>query len=142
ARDFATHVLSGWERRRLVTDPIQMRNLAGQTAIISGALGDIGGAIARELAARGADVALGDLHQPEMATAALAAISEIGVRARYDRVDVTDFSRVEKWISDIAAEWGRPASLIIPNAAVVTVSSVGEITAEQWQREISVNLHG
>ncbi len=119
-----------------------MKNLAGQTAIISGGLGDIGGAIARELAGRGADVALGDLHEPELATAALARISETGARVRYDRVDVTDFCRVEKWIADVAAEWGRPASLIIPNAAIVTVSPVGEITVEQWRREIEVNLHG
>lgn len=110
--------------------------------MISGGLGDIGRALAHELAGRGADVALSDLHQPEEAGEALASLRELGVRARYDRVDVTDPEQVEAWVESVATEWERSPSLVIPNAAVVTVSSVAGITSGEWQREIAVNLHG
>ncbi|MEX2381789.1 MAG: SDR family oxidoreductase [Opitutales bacterium] len=119
-----------------------MKDLIGQTAIVSGGMGDIGGAVGRELAGRGADVALSDLHRPEQAEEALAKLTELGVGARYDQVDVADSKQVEAWVEAVNGEWGRPPSLIIPNAATVTASSIGEITAEQWQKEININLHG
>lgn len=119
-----------------------MKGFEGETAMISGGLGDIGRAIALELAGGGADVALGDILQPEQADEALAAVKALGVRARYDRVDVADPDQVEAWVESVSGEWERPPSLIIPNAAIVTTSSVGEITSREWEREIAVNLNG
>lgn len=119
-----------------------MKNLSGQVAIVSGGLGDIGEAIALELAGRGADVALSGQHGAEEAKEVLAMIQAFGVRARYDRVDVTDAEQVERWVTSVAREWGKPPSLIVPNAATVTVSPIGEMTSEQWRQEIAVNLHG
>lgn len=119
-----------------------MKNLTGQTAIISGGLGDIGEAIARELAGRGADVALSGRREPGEANELLAELEALGVRARYDRVDVCDPRQIEAWVESVTVEWSRPPSLIVPNAATVTVSSIGEIAADRWQQEIAVNLHG
>jgi NAD(P)-dependent dehydrogenase (short-subunit alcohol dehydrogenase family) len=119
-----------------------MKNLAGQVAIISGGLGDIGEAIARELAGRGADVAMSGRRRAEAAGDFLSELRGMGVRARYEPVDVADPKQVERWVDSVASEWGKPPSLIIPNAATVTVSSVAAITPEEWQQEIAVNLHG
>jgi glucose 1-dehydrogenase len=119
-----------------------VKNLSGQVAIISGGLGDIGEAIARELSGRGADVALSDLRPADKADGTLAALGKLGVRARYDRVDVADATQVERWVESVANDWGKPPSLVIPNAATVTVSSIASITPEEWQQEIAVNLHG
>jgi glucose 1-dehydrogenase len=121
---------------------MQTGNLAGQTAVISGGLGDIGMAIAMELAGRSADVALSDLHPPEQADSSLERLRMSGVRARYDRVDVTDPGQVDQWLDAVAEDWQCPPSLIIPSAATITVGSAASLSAEAWRREIDVNLHG
>lgn len=115
--------------------------LNGQTAIISGALGDIGRAIALELAARGADIALGDIAPTENAAGVLQSVRELGRKARYDGVDVSNAQAVNTWVENVSEELGAP-NLIIPNAAIVTLKTTLEISPEEWAREISINLNG
>jgi NAD(P)-dependent dehydrogenase (short-subunit alcohol dehydrogenase family) len=110
-------------------------------ALISGGLGDIGRAIALELAGRGASIAIGDLAESGRAEEFLKAVRALGVRARYDRVDVSDAQAVQQWVDSAAADLGPP-TLIIPNAAVVTFADSQTITPEQWDRELRVNLNG
>lgn len=116
-------------------------NLKGQTAIISGALGDIGRAIALEFASRGADIALGDILPEERAEDLLATIRATGRRARYDSVDVADAQSVRFWVDRVEADLGAP-DLIIPNAAIVTLKNTIDITPEEWVRENAINLNG
>lgn len=116
-------------------------NLSGQTALISGGIGDIGRAIARELAVQGADIALCDLCPASDAEPFLAELRALGRRARYSAVDVSDASAVQQWVRDIESTLGVP-TLIIPNAAQVTQADVRQLTAEQWSRELRVNLDG
>lgn len=116
-------------------------NLKGQTAIISGALGDIGRAIALELAGRGADIALGDIAPEENATGVLQSLRSLGHKARYDCVDVSNAKAVGDWVANVEAELGTP-SLIIPNAAIVTLKNTIEVSPEEWARELSINLNG
>jgi len=117
------------------------KTLVDQVAIISGGIGDIGRAIAIELARRGAHVALGDLREPDEAQKTLEALRELGVRARYDRVDVSQAAEVEAWVKAVEQDLGT-ASLIIPNAAIVTIAGIREVTAQQWRRELEINLDG
>jgi len=99
-------------------------------AAISGGLGDIGLAIAEELRAAGAEVALADLapHSTE--------------GDFYGPVDVTDPVAVENWFDAVTKKFGRVPNLIIPNAATATFKRYGELTSEEWRREIDVNLNG
>lgn len=119
-----------------------MPTLGGQVAIISGGLGDIGRAIALELARRGAAIALGDLHAsadgpPEF----LEAMHRANVPVRYDRVDVADSKAVASWFHAVESDLGTP-TLIIPNAARVTLADCRAIEPEQWSDELRVNLDG
>jgi NAD(P)-dependent dehydrogenase (short-subunit alcohol dehydrogenase family) len=118
-----------------------MERLAGRVAIISGGLGDIGRAIGREIARSGADIALGDVLEDVRASGLLRELRQMGRRARYDRADVADAEAVSAWIRAVEADLGAP-DLIIPNAAVVTLAGIRDITPEQWAREIQVNLNG
>lgn len=118
-----------------------MSNLSGHVAIISGGLGDIGRAIARELAARGADIAVGDILSEDKAQPLLEEIRAMGCRAHYDRVDVSDAAAVRNWVAAVEADLGVP-DLIIPNAAIATLADIRAITPEQWDRELRVNLYG
>jgi NAD(P)-dependent dehydrogenase (short-subunit alcohol dehydrogenase family) len=113
----------------------------GSVAIISGGLGDIGQAIALELARRGADIAVCDLLEPQRAEALRVEVEALGRRLRYDRVDVSDALAVARWVMAVEAELGV-ANLIVPNAAIVTQADSRAITPEQWSRELRVNLDG
>jgi len=114
--------------------------LQGQTAIVSGGLGDIGRAIALELAARGADVAIGDVSasSPEPLRKR---IEGLGRRFRFDRVDVSDAQAVARWITDLETSFALP-TLIVPNAAIVDIRPLEKLDAAYWRRELSVNLDG
>lgn len=120
---------------------ISMESLHNHVAVISGGLGDIGRAIAQELARRGAAIGLCDLQEPEGAELLLADLRALGVNARYDRVDVADAHAVRQWIADVEAALGVPTLLIV-NAAIVTLADIRTVTPEQWEREIQVNLNG
>src|SRR5262245_8708738 len=93
--------------------------LAGQIAIISGGLGDIGRAIARELATHGADIALGGLQPAVETEEFLNELRALGRRASYDLADVADAAASAVWVQRVETSMGTP-TLIIPNAAQVT----------------------
>jgi NAD(P)-dependent dehydrogenase (short-subunit alcohol dehydrogenase family) len=118
------------------------KSLHNQVAIISGGLGDIGRAIALELASRGADIAVGDIREEVEAEPFLKSLrDEHAIRARYDRVDVADANEVGQWVRAVESDLGT-ATLIIPNAATVTLAGIREVTPDQWARELAVNLNG
>jgi NAD(P)-dependent dehydrogenase (short-subunit alcohol dehydrogenase family) len=118
-----------------------MRPLENKTAIISGGLGDIGRAIAREFACLGANVGIAGRRGPAHATQDLASLRELGVRACYHYVDVADAASVQNWIDEVERELGTP-SLIVPCAATVTRRGVREVTPAEWTAELGTNLDG
>ncbi len=112
--------------------------LHGQVALISGAAGDIGAAIARALSALGADCALGDV---EDCATAVAAVRSTGRRCRGDRVDVGDEHAVAAWVLACADDLGTP-TLIVPNAAVATKTESLAVGGDEWRRQLRVDLDG
>jgi glucose 1-dehydrogenase len=117
------------------------KTLEHRVAVISGGLGDIGTAIALELARRGAHIALGDIRPADDAAPALRKLAELNVRSRYDRVDVSRADEVNQWIDAVEQNLGI-ADLVIPNAAIVTLAGIRDLAAEQWSRELQINLSG
>ena len=115
-------------------------SLHDHIAIISGGLGEIGRAMAIEFAARGADGDVGDTRDASAAHP-LARIRGAGRRAKYDHVDVSDALAVQNWVQAVEADLGPP-TLIIPNAAIVHVAPLPQLTPEVWRRELAVNLDG
>lgn len=112
-----------------------------KTVILSGGLGDIGRAVALEFARHGAAIGIGDILPETSATNFLKEIEQLGVLALYSQVDVTDAQAVQRWIVDVENNLGV-ASIIIANAATVTLGGIHSITADQWARELRVNLDG
>ena len=115
--------------------------LKNQIALISGGLGDIGRAIAHELASCGADIAIGDIKEEQEAAPFVVSLRELGSKVVYTKVDVSDPKSVDEWISTIAHDLGVP-TLIIPNAAIVRISNIREINVEDWNQQLLVNLSG
>jgi NAD(P)-dependent dehydrogenase (short-subunit alcohol dehydrogenase family) len=116
-------------------------NLTGQIAIISGGLGDIGRAIALELARHGAHVALGDILADDAATSFLKSLNDLGVRARYERADVSDASQVKAWIDAVEKDMGAP-TIAIPNAAIVSAALSMTVDPQRFSQEMRVNCDG
>jgi len=110
-------------------------------AIISGACGDIGRAVAFELARRGASLGLSDVVEPGEADSLLRDVRALGRSARYDRVDVTDAQAVECWVRSIEQGVGD-IKWVVASAATVTIAGAMHVTPEQWRRELDINLNG
>lgn len=102
-----------------------------QIAVVTGAAGSIGAAIADHLAALGARVAGSDA----------AAKPSTGDRRRMDKVDVTRSSEVDGWIDRITADWGPPTIGIVC-AGITRAGRLHELTDADWSEVLAVNLDG
>jgi NAD(P)-dependent dehydrogenase (short-subunit alcohol dehydrogenase family) len=118
-----------------------MGELTGQVAIISGGLGDIGRACAIELARRGADVAVGGRHDGGRADPLRTKIEAFGRRFRFDLVDVAAADAVNDWVQRVEEDLGTP-DIVIPNAAIVEIVPLAELTTAIWQKHLDINLTG
>src|SRR5438309_1762110 len=114
--------------------------LEGQVAIVTGSGQGIGKAIALRFAREGADVGVLDSNG-ETAAATGEEIRGLGRRATVAVADVSDVRAVQGALSDIAAQLGR-LDVLVNNAGVEKRAPFLEITAEDWQRQLAVNLSG
>lgn len=115
-------------------------NLTGKTAVVTGGARGIGFAVARALAAEGADVALLDLLDSVQESAARIA-DEFGVRAVGLHLDVTDQDATAAAFARIGDELGVPQILFTAAGIEINGDSV-DVTAQHWRKVIDVNLTG
>ncbi|HUC00025.1 MAG TPA: SDR family NAD(P)-dependent oxidoreductase [Solirubrobacterales bacterium] len=79
----------------------------GRVAIVTGAGGALGGAVARALGREGATVALGYRSSEDLAKAALADVEAAGGRGHAAPIEVTDEGSVAGFVADVAERYGR-----------------------------------
>lgn len=110
--------------------------LEGKVTMVTGAARGLGRAVARLYAMEGAVVYALDMLTDEVETLA----SEPGdVRPR--RMDVTDAEDVASVVGAIEAEAGR-IDVLVNNAGIIFFKPVEEVSVEDWDRLLSVNLRG
>jgi NAD(P)-dependent dehydrogenase (short-subunit alcohol dehydrogenase family) len=114
--------------------------LQDKVAVVTGAAHGIGRASAKALAAEGARVVLGDVDEPEGATA-VRAIVDAGADAAFRRTDVTRMDDVVALVGTAIERWGR-VDVMFNNVGVAIGGSAGEMSEEEWQRVLDVNLSG
>ncbi|HDH24795.1 MAG TPA: SDR family oxidoreductase [Actinobacteria bacterium] len=114
--------------------------MASDTAIISGASGGIGSAVATRLAARGIAVGLLDLD-PEPSTAAAAKITSNGGTAWAGPLDTTDPESIERALDLVEGALG-PVSYVVTAAGVIKKAPFLGLGVDAWNRTIGVNLTG
>ncbi|MBY0280006.1 SDR family oxidoreductase [Candidatus Binatia bacterium] len=114
-----------------------MRGLDGKVALVTGAAGGIGRAIALRLAEEGVGVAATDLD--EGAVREVARVARGMVMAL--RLDVTDPATIQEAVAECERALG-PLDVLVNNAGWDKVEPFVESTVETWDRLIAINLKG
>jgi meso-butanediol dehydrogenase/(S,S)-butanediol dehydrogenase/diacetyl reductase len=110
-----------------------MARLTGRTVLITGAASGIGAATARRLAGDGAKLVLADVDGAGVEKLA-AELGQVAVKA-----DVTRDADIERMLEEPYRRWGR-LDVLFNNAGVIRVQPMLEVTGEEWDRVMSVNL--
>jgi NAD(P)-dependent dehydrogenase (short-subunit alcohol dehydrogenase family) len=115
-------------------------DLAGRTALVTGAGSGLGAGIARRLAAAGAAVVCVDLDA-DAATSVASAIDEQGGAAEAVQGDVTNAAAMEEIARRAHREHGR-IEIAVANAGIEGPGTVLSTSPEAWERVLAVNLTG
>ena len=112
----------------------------GKIAVVTGAARGIGQAIAYNLAARGADIVLGDI-KAEWLSESAEGVKKLGRKVWCFELDVTNATAVQNVFNDIAAETGR-IDILVNNAGITKDGLLMRMSEEDWDAVLTVNLKG
>jgi 3-oxoacyl-[acyl-carrier protein] reductase len=112
--------------------------LEGRVAVVIGAARGIGAAIAQSFVTEGARVVIGDTEAEGAATAERLGSTRV---ARFMRTDVAEFADAKAIVAKAIAEFGR-LDVIVQNAGIYPWTMIEDISPEEWDRVLAVNLKG
>jgi NAD(P)-dependent dehydrogenase (short-subunit alcohol dehydrogenase family) len=117
----------------------RLPDLSGHRALVTGASGNIGSAIARRLAAAGADIVIHCHENLPSATALAEQIRALGVGAQCVQADLAQGDGARKLFADIEANGGI-VDLLVNNAAAQPVQALPGMKLQHWRRVMAANL--
>ncbi|ABY95812.1 MULTISPECIES: elongation factor P 5-aminopentanone reductase [Thermoanaerobacter] len=115
--------------------------LNGKVAIVTGGAGDIGREICIELAKEGASIAIHYNNSYEQAVKLREYIKSNFSYAEIFKADISNRQQVDNMIDSIYNKFGR-IDYLINNAGIAQIKPFIEITEEDWDRMMNVNLKG
>jgi 3-oxoacyl-[acyl-carrier protein] reductase len=119
----------------------EMSNLKGKVALVTGASKGIGAGIAKELAARGAAVAVNYSASKEAAEKVVAEIEAAGGKAVAVAASVADAAAIGSMVDTVAKKLG-PIDVLVNNAGVYEFAPIESITPEHFRKQFEVNVLG
>ncbi|HEY0679037.1 MAG TPA: SDR family oxidoreductase [Chitinophagaceae bacterium] len=119
------------------------KKLKDQVAIITGSSSGIGAGVARAMAVEGATVVVNypSVSAKEMAEKVVAEIAANGGRAIAYKCDVSNETEVKQMFGDVVTRFGT-VDILVNNAGLQKDAKFTEMTLEQWNFVLSVNLTG
>jgi len=114
-------------------------DMSARVALVTGGSRGIGAAIAVAIAEAGAAVAVNYRERASDAEAVVAGIKAIGGRAMAVAADVSQAAAVTAMVEQVAASLG-PIDILVNNAGVAIVRGVDDLTEDDFDRTIAVNL--
>lgn len=124
--------------------------LKDRVALVTGGSSGIGRGIARAFATEGARVVVADLqeeprrgkyHETEEVIPTADLIRAAGGEARFIRADVSDRAAVEVLIAEATAAYGG-LDILVNNAGIHVPGGIRELSVEDWDRVVGLNLRG
>lgn len=115
--------------------------LEGKIAIVTGGTRGIGRAIALDLAANGADIAINYRKSVDLAKELAEIIRGMGRRALVIQADVSSFDDAQAMVEKVLNDFGQ-VDILVNNAGMNWDGVVWKMSEEQWDRVISVDLKG
>ena len=112
--------------------------LQGRVAIVTGAASGIGRASAIAFAREGARVIAVDIDRPKGEETA-AMIAALGGETFFAHADVANEEDVKRFVQEALALWGK-IDILFNNAGVVLVKPLEEMTGDEWDRVMSINV--
>ena len=117
------------------------KTLSGQKALVTGANSGIGKGVALALGKAGADVVVNYVAGPEQAEEVVAEIRHEGGQAMAHKADVSQEDQVQAMFAKMIADLGT-IDILVNNAGLQRDARIEEMTLQQWNTVIGVNLTG
>jgi 3-oxoacyl-[acyl-carrier protein] reductase len=118
-----------------------MSNLQGKVALVTGASKGIGAAIARELAARGAAVAVNYSGSKDAAERVVGEIVKAGGKAIAVQANVAEPASIAPLVDAVATRLG-PIDVLVNNAGIYDFGPIEAVTPEHFHRQFNINVLG
>jgi 3-oxoacyl-[acyl-carrier protein] reductase len=118
-----------------------MSDLQGKVALVTGASKGIGAAIARELAARGAAVAINYSGSKAAAEKLAGEINAAGGKSIAVQANLTDPEAIGPLVEKVAKEFG-PITTLVNNAGVYEFGPIETVTPEHFHKQFNLNVLG
>ena len=120
---------------------VQISNLQGKVALVTGASKGIGAAIALELGARGAAVAVNYSGSKSGADKVVEQIKAAGGKAIAVQANLADPESIGPLVAKVAKEFG-PITTLVNNAGIYEFKPIGDVTPEHFHKQFNVNVLG
>ncbi|MFE5124760.1 SDR family oxidoreductase [Streptomyces sp. NPDC056669] len=118
-----------------------MKDLTGKVALVTGGSKGVGKAIARTLAARGADIVLNYFHSHDQAKRTRDELVATGARVELARASVARQEQVDRMFAEIEERHGR-LDILVNSAANGALLPLAEVTDEDIAKAIDTNYKG
>jgi NAD(P)-dependent dehydrogenase (short-subunit alcohol dehydrogenase family) len=115
-------------------------NLTGKVALVTGGSKGLGQAMARGLAEAGADVIISSRHEHELRTALDDILRGTGRRGRFVVADMSRRADVQALARTALEQMGR-VDILVNNAGTNIPQAIDQISDETWDQVLAINLH-
>ncbi|CDN73976.1 Uncharacterized oxidoreductase YoxD [Elizabethkingia anophelis] len=119
---------------------INIMDLKGKNAIVTGGGKGLGKAVALALANEGANVAITGRNEENLKST-VAELQQLGVKSAYAVFNVDQEAEVQKGIADLASQLGS-IDILINNAGIGNMGTLEDMSSEVWEQVIKTNLFG